>query len=309
MCAVDQALVHITTSLAYRPGNGLRASGVIIDRYGDVLTNNHVIAGAGSISLTEVATGHVHPATVIGTDIVDDLAVVRMADPGGTHPAVLGDSAALRTGQPVYAIGNAGGTCGPPGISSGQVTALDQSLAVSDEVDGDPVTLGGLILTDVPVRPGYSGGALADDRGRVVGLVTGGKLSGADGLDAAAFAIPINTAVYVARQMIAGLASARIHLGPTASLGVTAAPAQDVAYALHVAGALLVWIEAGSPVERLGMNLGDEILTVSGRHVRSAIELALVLQAHRPGERVAITWTALGVRHAGTVVLVAGPPQ
>lgn len=309
VCAVGPALVRIATTLAYQPGGGMRATGLIIDRYGHVLTNNHVVAGAGSISLTEVATGHVHPGTVTGTDIADDLAVVRMSDPAGTNAPTIGDSAPLRAGQHVYAIGAASGTCGTTQISPGHITALNQSVAVRDEVERDPVTLSGLILTDVKVRPGYSGGALADERGRVVGVVTGGTVSGADDRDQAAFAIPINTAAYVARQMIAGSGTARIHVGPTASLGIAVAAAQDVAYAPYVTGAVVVRIEYGAPAERLGMAVGDEILTLGGHPVRSAIDVARVLNVHRPGERIALTWDASGVRHAGSAVLVAGPPM
>jgi S1-C subfamily serine protease len=308
-CTVDPVLVDIITTLAYEPG-GNRASGVVIDSAGDVLTSNHVVVGAGSITLRDVTSGRRYDGTVIGTDIPDDLAVVRMAGAPQHQVATLGRSADLTIGQHVFAIGNAAGKCGTPSVVQGTVTGLDRSTTVGDVLNGDPLALSGLISSTVEVQPGYSGGALADANGQVVGILAADDPGGSDGDPGGGFAVPIDKAMAVARQMLAGITSTAVHIGPAASLGVRAASASTVAGASFIHGALVTYVAAGSPARRLAIGLGDEIVALGERPVRTARQLTELLQAFAPGDRVRLTWSddATG-RHTATAVLAAGPPQ
>ena len=307
---IDPALVEVTTTFAYEPGNGNRGTGVIIDSSGYVLTNNHVVAGAATVRLREVASGREYPGTVVGTDLADDLALVRIAWASTLHAARLGDSSALEIGETAYAIGNGRCPCGPANISPGHITALNQPALIGDEINGDPLKLTGLILTDGHLQPGYSGGALANDRGQVIGIVTAGQVPELTDCYSGAFAIPINTAIAVARQMMAGTATTRVHIGPTASLGVESAAARDLPDSSSITGALVVYVVAGSPAYRLGIERADQVLTFAGQVVHSAVDLTRALQNCHPGEAVRVTWADLsGNEHSGTATLTTGPPQ
>lgn len=124
------------------------------------------------------------------------------------------------------------------------------------------------------------------------------------------FAIPINTAATVARQMMASIATSRVHIGPTASLGVESAAARDLPDASFITGALVVYVVAGSPAERLGIELANQVLTFAGQVVHSAVDLTKTLQTRHPGEAVRVTWADLsGNEHTSTATLTTGPPQ
>ena len=307
---IDPALVEVITTLAYEPGNGNRGTGVIIDSTGYVLTNNHVVAGAATVRLRELASGRQYSGTVVGTDLADDLALVRMIGASNLRAARLGDSSAIHVGETVYAIGNGRCPCGPANISPGQITALNQPALVGDEINGEPLELSGLILTDGHVQPGFSGGALADDRGQVIGIVAAGQVPESTDCYSGAIVIPINTAITVARQMMAGIATTRVHIGPTASIGVELAAARDLPDASFVTGALILDIVSGSPADRLGIERGDQVLAIAGQAVHSSVDLARALQNRHPGEAVRVTWADMSAHeHTGIAVLTTGPPQ
>lgn len=309
-CAVTPSLVDVLTESAFRPGGGTRASGVVIGTAGEVLTNNHVVASAGDVRVRVVASGRTYPAEVLGTDIPDDLAVLRIVGAPRLHPAVTGGPAAVRVGQRVYALGNAEGRCTAPSVSTGTVTALDRAASVTDDLNGDPVRLEGLVETDLRLRPGYSGGAVADAAGRVVGIVVAGRVATGRDTAASAYAIPIDRAMAVAAAVLAGTGSARVHVGPTASLGTETAPATTVAFAGFVTGALVVRVLPGSAGARAGLAAGDQIVAVDDTAVHSGRELTEVLQQLRPGDRIGLAWLdAWGRPRRAEVRLQAGPPQ
>ena len=186
VAAADQILPSVVQVRAGR-GSG---SGVVMDAEGHVLTNHHVVDGARNVSLV-LAGGRTVSATVVGSDEDNDIAVLR-AVAGDLPAARLGVSADLRIGQPVIAVGSPLGLNGT--VTSGVVSALDRRSTAES-----------MIQTDASINPGNSGGPLVDLDGRVVGINTsiatlGGRGSGNIGIG---FAVPIDRAVEVARQILA----------------------------------------------------------------------------------------------------------
>jgi S1-C subfamily serine protease len=174
--------------------DGLEAAGTgIVLANGEVLTNNHVIRGALQVRVN-IPGRSVHRAVVVGTDPVRDVALLAVRGPWAPTPVALGDSATVAVGDPVEAIGNAGGV-GVPSIAGGFVTGLDQSLVASDENGANPEALQGMLETDADIQPGDSGGPLLDAAGQVIGMDTAGLSSaGAP----TGYAIPIDTALAIA---------------------------------------------------------------------------------------------------------------
>ncbi len=309
-CATNPVVVDITTRLAYPPFGHLTATGVVIDAAGDVLTNNHVVANSASIRLRNPSDGRAYDGTVVATDLADDLALVRMAGATNLSGVQIGDSTHLAAGQTVYAVGNGEGSCGLPRVTRGTITALGRSTSISNEVNGDSLVLTGLILSKVDVEPGYSGGALVNDRGELIGILTAGHVAVSCNCFSSAFAIPIDKALPIVAQMRAGVASAAVHVGAAASLGVAAAASLAAAVAPYLTGALITYLVPGSPADRLGLELGNQIVRIDDCRVHSALDLVRELQNHRPGDTVRIRWTdGYWHEHAATTVLAAGPPQ
>ena len=218
--AVDPALVDINVDLSYQESQAA-ATGIVLNSTGLVLTNNHVISGATSISAVDVGNGKTYQATVVGYDRSHDIALIQLTDASGLTSARLGDSSKAAIGQRVVALGNAGGTGGTPTAAGGAVVALNQEIIASDEDASTSEQLTGLIQTDAAIQPGDSGGPLVDKAGRVIGIDTAASSSytfrstGSEG-----FAVPINTAADIASQIIDHKSSATVHIGPTAFLGV-----------------------------------------------------------------------------------------
>jgi S1-C subfamily serine protease len=224
---VNPGLVDINTTLSYQ-GAQAAGTGMVLTSSGEVLTNNHVITGATTITATDVGNGKTYTASVVGYDRSHDVAVIQLHDASGLQTVTLGDSSNVSVGQSVVAIGNAGGTGGTPSAAGGAITALNQSITASDSGDGTSETLSGLIQTNANIQPGDSGGPLVDTNGHVLGIDTaasGGfsfqspnQSSGNQG-----YAIPINTANSLAKQIVAGTASSTVHIGATAFIGVEVA--------------------------------------------------------------------------------------
>jgi S1-C subfamily serine protease len=204
---VSPALVHINVRLGQRAEGA--GTGIVLSSSGEVLTNNHVISGATSISVTDVGNGQTYPATVVGNDRSHDIAVLQLQDASGLQTASIGDSSTVAVGDEIAAIGNAGGRGGTPSIAAGTVYALDQTITVRDDTTERAQRLTGLIQVTAQLRPGYSGGPLVNTAGQVIGVNTAASTrfqsqsSGGEG-----FAIPINDAIAISRQIDAGIASA-----------------------------------------------------------------------------------------------------
>ncbi len=168
------------------PATGV-GSGIVVTSTGLILTNNHVVDGARTLTVT-TADGQDLSATVVTTDAPHDLAVIR-ASGGRLTPAVLGDSSTLEVGQTALAIGSPLGEFTET-VTRGIVSALDRSITVGDGQGGRQTQLSGLIQTDAAINPGNSGGPLLDDRGAVIGINSAVSRS-AEGIG---FAIPIDAA-------------------------------------------------------------------------------------------------------------------
>ena len=197
-----------------------------------ILTNNHVIDGATSISVTDVGNHKTYTGSVVGYDRTKDIAVVQLHNASGLQTATLGDSSNVSVGQNVVGVGNAGGTGGTPSAAGGTVTALNQSITASDDGDGTSEQLSGLIQTNADIQPGDSGGALVDTSGTVLGIDTAASAgfsfqSNDQSQGNQGYAIPINAALTIARAIEAGSGSSTVHIGQTAFLGVEINAASD----------------------------------------------------------------------------------
>ena len=200
---VKAAVVDIVTTLG--GGAAAAGTGIVLTSSGVVLTNNHVVAGEEAISVRLTATGRTYPATLINADFTHDVAVLQLQGASDLTAAPLGDSATVRVGDSVTALGNALGRGGAPAEARGKVTALAQSITASDESGQNPEYLNGMIQTDAPIEPGDSGGPLINSNGQVIGLDTAasGARRGRESIAIQGFAIPIDTALTYAHQLMA----------------------------------------------------------------------------------------------------------
>jgi S1-C subfamily serine protease len=303
---VDPALVDIDTVLGAEGGEAA-GTGIVITSDGVVLTNNHVLAGATSITVTDIGNHQRYRAAVIGYDRSGDVAVLRLANASGLATAPLAASATVTAGEPVVAIGNAGGAGGTPSAVGGVVSALGQSITASDESSGSSEQLTGLIEVNADIQAGDSGGPLLTTSGQVIGVDTAAsagfqyQAAGGDG-----FAIPIGAATTIADQIRAGKPSDKVHIGATAYLGVEVSGNgrgfQDVT------GPVVLGVVDGSPADGAGLTRGDVISAVGGATVDSATTLTNLLDRYHPGDRVKLAWTdESGQSHTGTVKLTTGP--
>ncbi len=299
---VARGVVDINTWIGYEQAQAA-GTGMLLTADGEVLTNNHVITGATRIRVTAVANGRTYDARVVGYDRTHDVAVLHLVGAQDLPTVTIGSSAGVRVGQAVVAVGNAGGRGGEPDYAGGTVTALDQAITASDSSDGTSEQLTGLIEVDANVVPGDSGGPLADQQGRVIGMNTaasaGFRFRSSTG---DAFAVPIDTALRIARQIESGTPSATVHVGPTALLGVAASTTPQ--------GVVVAEVVNGGPADRAGLEAGDILLTVDGEPVRTSNDLAGVMVREHPGDRVTVQYVdPYGQQGSVTVRLGSGPPQ
>ena len=306
LAQVEQAVVDINATLAGGRGE-VAGIGMVITPSGEVLTNNHVIEGAQSITVQIAGSGPTYTATVIGDDPAADIALLQIHGVSGLRTVVLGNSSAVTVGESITAIGNALGRGGVPATSTGTVTALDQTVTAGDQT-GSSETLSGTIRVNAAIQPGDSGGPVVNDAGQVIGMTTAGSTSGGYreqfGATTTAFAISINQAMTIVREIQAGGAGdASVHIGAGVLLGV------EVDSQAGTSGAAVVGVQAGSPAAAAGLAAGDTVTAVGGQSVASSADLRSALQRHSPGDSVSVTWIdASGSQHTATVQLVAGPP-
>jgi S1-C subfamily serine protease len=171
----------------------LEGTGMIVTPSGDVVTNDHVVAGAQSITVTLHGSSTTHQATLLGADQADDIALLHIEGVSGLPTVTFGDSTTVQVGDPVVAIGNALGLGGSPTVTSGIISAENRQITASRD-DGGTETLDGMLQTDAAINPGNSGGPLVDSAGQVVGMNTAGAGTSSDGSSAQdiGFAIPSN---------------------------------------------------------------------------------------------------------------------
>jgi S1-C subfamily serine protease len=310
--AVVPAIVNINTTTSRGRAAG---TGMVISPDGDVITNNHVIADATEIEV-DIGGGSRHRAQVVGYDVADDIALIRVEDVSGMPTVTFGDAATVRVGDPIVTIGNAGGRGGEPTVRRGKVTGLNQQVTAGDPSGGISETLRGMIQIDAPIQPGDSGGALLDADGKVIGMNTAAAPArlGRRGGTNVGFAIPADMAERVASQIQRGIETDGVYIGSKrALLGVQVYDTDEVddpSLAPAVgAGALVVEVEDGSAADLAGIVAGDVIVSVGGEAIADKVELRLALTRYHPGETVEVAWVARdGTSDDATVRLGEGPP-
>ncbi len=214
---------------------------------------------------------------MFGYSVTDDVALLQLKGASGLKTIPTGNSTNLSVGQSVVAIGNAGGTGGTPSTMAGTITALDQTITAGDP-GTLPETLHGMIETDADIEPGDSGGSLADTTGLVVGMLTAAAVT----VSNQGYAIPIDQALTIATQIEAGQASATVHIGPRALLGVEAADGVTIPVAQVEA------VESGSPADKARIAAGDTIVSVNDTPISSAQNPTNALFNIKPGDTVTI---------------------
>ena len=221
LAKVGQGIVIINTTLQYSSERAAGTGMVINAADGLVLTNNHVIESSTKITATVPSLGKTFKATVVGYDVTGDIALIKLQDFSGLHAVPLGDSSKVKTGDSVTAMGNAEGR-NQIATASGSITGVNRTIKASDQ--GGVVsseTLHGMFQTDAGIVSGDSGGPLVSASGQVIGMDTAGNdVRYPDQQAAAGFAIPINTALSVARQIAASQASDTISIGYPPFIGI-----------------------------------------------------------------------------------------
>jgi putative serine protease PepD len=297
--AVLPSVVSIAVQTSAGGGEG---TGVVLSSDGLILTNNHVVAAAsqgGRISVT-FNDGKTAAATVVGRDPVTDLAVVRAEGVSGLVPAELGDSARLDPGEQVVAIGSPLGLQGT--VTSGIVSALDRPVRTggAGASGEDRSTVIDAIQTDAAINPGNSGGALVNMAGQVIGINTaiaslGGSAGGQAGSIGLGFAIPINQAKGIAKQLTDS--GSAVH----AQLGISV---QDMPGSTgHADGAGVAVVQPGGAAAKAGLRVGDVVTEVDGRGVDGADALIAAIRSHQVGDRVSLTFHRDGESRTAQVTL------
>ena len=242
-------------------------TGFVYDTNGDILTNQHVVDGATSVSV-KFSDGSTYKGTVVGTDPSTDVAVVHVNAPASKlTPLTLADSGNVQVGDGVVAIGNPFGLEGT--VTSGIVSAVGREITAPDNT---PIE--GAIQTDAAINHGNSGGPLLNMKGEVIGI-TSQIESDSGGNDGVGFAVPSNTVRTIARQLIANGKAQH------ALLGVTPANAAN--------GVGISSVENGSAADSAGLKVGDVITAVDGKAVTTPAQLRAIIAADQPGDKLTLT--------------------
>jgi putative serine protease PepD len=306
--AVLPSVVSIATESELGMGQG---SGVIISSDGQILTNNHVVTGAGRNGVTVTfSDGETAQAEVVGTDPASDLAVIKADDVDGLTPARLGNSSDLVVGDTVLAIGSPLGLEGS--VSAGIVSAVNRAIDLGSPQQGTPFededdqaatsAVIDAIQTDAAINPGNSGGPLINTAGEVVGINTaiaslaGGGFGDQAGSIGLGFAVPIDDARVIAEQLIEDGEATHAYMG------VRIADATETGDE-DVRGVVVAGVERGSPAADAGLQEGDVITAVDGEAVRDPAALTSNIRGHAPGDRVTLTVNRDGDETEVTVTL------
>jgi S1-C subfamily serine protease len=301
-------VVLIDTVLPYEQAKGA-GTGMVLTSSGQVLTNYHVVEGAGTIKVTVASTGERYSAKVVGSDKAGDIALLQLKGANGLKTVNL-DKEQAAVHDVVTAVGNAGGT-GSLSAATGRITSLAASVTTASEGPVASQTLRKMIETDADVVAGDSGGPLYDAEGEVVGIDTAASTGSAiDG-----YAIPIARAMAIVEEIRAGKETKTVQIGPAAFLGIemaadsaaSASPwgGQDAAYG---SGAVVGGVVDGLPAARAGLTDGDTITRIGGHTISSAADVSTLLAIYDPGDRIKITWLdQYGNQHTATVSLAASP--
>ena len=264
--------VDVTSSSqgSFPSGGGSRSAegtGFVYDTNGDILTNQHVVDGATSVSV-KFSDGSTYKGTVVGSDASTDVAVVHVNAPASKLvPLTLADSSNVQVGDGVVAIGNPFGL--PGTVTSGIVSAVGREITAPDST---PIE--GAIQTDAAINHGNSGGPLLNMKGEVIGI-TSQIESDSGGNDGVGFAVPSNTVRTIAQQLISNGKAQH------ALLGVTPANASS--------GVGISSVENGSAADNAGLKVGDVITAVDGNAVTTPAQLRAIIAADQPGDKLTLT--------------------
>jgi putative serine protease PepD len=311
-CAVtpvaDKVLPSVVTIAAKGSTGSGTGSGEVINSDGDILTNNHVISIAANGGSVEVlfADGTSAPATIVGRDVLTDLAVLKVQDTKGLKPITLGSSSSLVVGEPVIALGAPLGLSGT--VTSGIVSALDRTVEVPAENDTNALLVSA-VQTDAAINPGNSGGALVNCAGQLVGIPSAGATvpsssgESAGGSIGLGFAIPVDLAKTISNEIISTGHATHAYFGlQTLPIPQAAASEAGVPQGLYVAG-----VAAGGPAAKAGLQAGDVITTVAGQAATSNVQLQELTLTKKPGDTVDIGYVRNGKSAQATVTLTAQP--
>ncbi|OLD12020.1 MAG: hypothetical protein AUI50_00025 [Crenarchaeota archaeon 13_1_40CM_2_52_14] len=270
-----------------------KGSGLIIDRNGYVITNNHVIDGATRVQV-HLKDGRTFLGEVVGSDASTDIAVIKV-DADGLPAASLGDSEKLKVGQIALAIGNTLGLQGGPTVSMGVVSALGRPLPGTDFI------FEGLIQTDTAINPGNSGGPLADIGGNVIGMNTA-MIPFAQGVG---FAIPVNTMKWVVQQILEKGRVIRPWLGISgANMNQAIARRYDLP---ADSGVLVVEVDSRGPAYEAGMRVGDVIIQIGSHAVKQMKDILMALSKLAIKEEVEVGFIRLNAKRKALLRLKESP--
>jgi S1-C subfamily serine protease len=305
-------------------GGVATGSGFLIDTEGHVITNSHVVEGADQVEVTLGSEDTSYDAEIVGADPATDVALLKVDAPAERlHPLALGDSSQVEVGEPVVAIGNPFGL--DRTVTSGIVSALQRQIQAPNGF-----SISHVIQTDAAINPGNSGGPLIDATGSVIGINSQIQTGGNRGNVGIGFAVPINTAREVVRQLIADGEVEHAYLGISGG-SIT----EELAKALKLPvdeGVLVNEVVEGGPADEAGIEGGDTSATIEGASIRlggdvitevdgkkvsSMEDVINAVNAAKPGEEMTLTvdrgksteevTVTLGVRPASTEDTQSGP--
>jgi putative serine protease PepD len=291
------SVVQINVRGGQESGSG---TGIIVSSDGEILTNNHVVevaADAGTITVA-FSDGSNAKAEIVGTDPKTDLAVIKAARQTGLSPATLGTSADLRVGQEVVAIGSPFGL--ESTVTQGIISALNRPVSSSGSGGDQTRTTFPAVQTDAAINPGNSGGPLVDLKGRVIAINSAIKSSvttaGEAGSIGLGFAIPIDLAKNVSKQLLAGKSVAHAQIG----VSVDNFLGED---GITGMGAQVKEVNSGGAGEKAGLKAGDVITAVNGDLIPSSEALVASVRGFNPGEKITVTYTRDGKKAEVEVTL------
>jgi putative serine protease PepD len=304
----DHVLPSVVTIAAAGAAGSGTGSGEVIRSDGYILTNNHVIAVAANGGKVEVtfSDGTSVPATIVGRDVLTDLAVLKVAQSDNLKVIGLGSSDSVQVGQPVIAIGAPLGLSGT--VTSGIVSAMDRTVEVPAEDDKSALLVSAL-QTDAAINPGNSGGALVNCSGDLVGVPTagatvptadGGSSAGSVGLG---FAIPVDIAKQISDEIISTGRVSHSYFG----VQTLPIPADAAAQAGLKGGLFVAGVVAGGPAAKAGLQQGDVITEIDGQTATTNVELQELTLTKKPGDTVAIGFVRDGKTGKATVTLGTQP--
>jgi putative serine protease PepD len=289
---VTPSVVSIEVEGSQASGSG---SGIVLTEDGTIMTNNHVVSGAGSNPNLTVtfSDGSTAAAQIVGADPISDIAVIKV-DKTGLTPIAVGRSDNLVVGQEVIAIGSPLGLNGT--VTTGIISALNRPVSTRGEGDGQASVMDA-IQTDAAINPGNSGGALVNANGALIGVnsaiasLSQGETGGSIGLG---FAIPVDQAMRIADELEKTGKATQAGLGVTVRSG---APSADNP------GALINEVQAGGAASKAGIPNGALVTKVDDRVIASGDALIAAVRSHAPGDTVSVTYEVNGQNKTAEVTL------